>query len=116
MKPEQKGIYWISGETQDAIIMSPMLEYFLQKPIEVLFLIDSINEYYFQQLKNYSDHKLICITMENCAIAETDEEKGFGDLKTKFESTCNKIKHILGKDCEKVVISKRIVVTPAPSS
>jgi molecular chaperone HtpG len=44
---------------------------------------------------------------------ETDEEKkGFRDLKTKFEPICNKIKHIIGKDCEKVVIFKRIVVTP----
>jgi HSP90 family molecular chaperone len=28
MKFEQKGIYWISGETQDTIVMSLMLEYF----------------------------------------------------------------------------------------
>jgi hypothetical protein len=38
-------------------------------------MIDPINEYYFQQLEAYSDHKLICITKENCEIAETDEEK-----------------------------------------
>jgi molecular chaperone HtpG len=88
MKEGQKGIYWISGETKDAIVNSPMLEYFRQKGIEVLFLTDPMDEYAFQQLKDYSD------------------------LKTKFEPTCKKIKDILGKDCEKVVVSKRLVVTP----
>jgi len=113
MKPEQKGIYWISGESKDSVMNSPMLEYFRQKGIEVLFLTDPIDEYSFQQLKDYSDHKLICITKENCEIGETEEEKkAFEDLKTKFEPTCKKIKEILGKDCEKVVVSKRLVVTP----
>jgi molecular chaperone HtpG len=112
IKPEQKGIYWIYGETQDANMMSPMLDYFQQKGIELFFLTEPIKECCFQQPKNYSDHRLLCITKENCEIAETDDEKRFGDLKTKFDPICNKIKHILGKDCEKVVTSKRLVVTP----
>jgi molecular chaperone HtpG len=113
MKEGQKGIYWISGETKDAVANSPMLEYFRQKGIEVLFLTDPMDEYAFQQLKDYSDHKLICVTKENCDLGETeDEKKAFEDLKTKFEPTCKKIKDILGKDCEKVVVSKRLVVTP----
>ena len=113
MKENQKGIYWISGESKEAVMNSPMLEYFRQKGIEVLFLTDPIDEYCFQQLKEYSDHKLICVTKENCEINETeDEKKEFEDLKTKFEPTCKKIKEILGSDCEKVVVSKRLVVTP----
>ena len=113
MKEGQKGIYWISGESKDAVANSPMLEAFRQKGIEVLFLTDAIDEYCFQQLKEYSDHKLICITKENCEIDETeDEKKEFEDLKTKMEPLCKKIKDIIGSDCEKVVLSKRLVVTP----
>ncbi|KAH0789924.1 heat shock protein 83 [Histomonas meleagridis] len=83
------------------------------KGIEVLFLTDPIDEYCFQQLREYSDHKLICITKENCEIDETEEEKAeFEELKKKFEPTCTKIKEIIGSDCEKVVVSKRLVVTP----
>jgi molecular chaperone HtpG len=52
IKPEHKGIYWIHGETQDAIVMPPMLEYFQQKGIQVLFLIEPIKGYYFQQPKD----------------------------------------------------------------
>jgi molecular chaperone HtpG len=113
MKEGQKGIYWISGESKDAVANSPMLEYFRQKGIEVLLLTDPVDEYAFQQLKDYSDHKLICVTKENCDLGETEaEKKAFEDLKTKLEPTRKKIKDILGKDCEKVVASKRLVVTP----
>ncbi|KAK8880738.1 hypothetical protein M9Y10_003425 [Tritrichomonas musculus] len=113
MKEGQKGIYWISGESKEAVMNSPMLEYFRQKGIEVLFLVDPIDEYCFQQLKDYSDHKLLCITKENCEIDETEEEKKeFEELKTKYEPVCKKIKDIIGSDCEKVVVSKRLVVTP----
>jgi len=113
MKEGQKGIYWISGESKEAVANSPMLEAFRQKGIEVLFLTDAIDEYCFQQLREYKDHKLICITKENCEIDETeDEKKEFEDLKTKMEPMCKKIKDIIGADCEKVVLSKRLVVTP----
>ena len=113
MKEGQKGIYWISGESKEAVMNSPMLEAFRQKGIEVLFLTDPIDEYCFQQLNEYEDHKLMCITKENCEIDETEEEKKeFEELKAKFEPVCGKIKDIIGSDCEKVVISKRLVVTP----
>jgi molecular chaperone HtpG len=98
MKEGQNGIYWIISESKDAVISSPMLEYFRQKGIEVLFLTDLMDEYAFQQLKDYPDHKLICITKENCELGETeDEKKAFEDLKTKFERSCKKIKDFSGK-------------------
>jgi molecular chaperone HtpG len=113
MKEGQKGIYWISGESKDAVVDSPMLESFRQKGIEVLFLTDPIDEYCFQQLKDYSDHKLICITKENCEVDETEEEKSkFENLKKKLEEPLKKFKEIIGEDCEKVVVSKRLVITP----
>ena len=113
MKEGQKNIYWISGESKESVINSPMLEAFRQKGIEVLFLTDPIDEYCFQQLNEYSDHKLMCITKENVEITESEEEKNqFEELKNNFEETGKKIKEIIGKDCEKVVVSKRLVVTP----
>jgi molecular chaperone HtpG len=86
---------------------SLMLEYFRQKGIEVLFLPDPIDEYSFQQLKDYSDHKQICITPENCEIADTDEEKNaFEDQKTKFEPICKKMNDILGKTARRLLFRR----------
>jgi molecular chaperone HtpG len=75
MKEGQKGIYWISGETKDPVVDSPMLEIFHQKCIEMLLLTDPIAESCFQQLKDYSDHKLICITKNNSEIDLPEDEK-----------------------------------------
>jgi len=113
MKEGQKGIYWISGESKEAVMNSPMLEIFRQRGIEVLFLTDPIDEYCFQQLNEYEDHKLICNTKENCEIDETEEEKKeYDELKGKLEPMMTKIKDLIGKECEKCILSKRLVVTP----
>jgi molecular chaperone HtpG len=113
MKEGQKGIYWISGESKEAVLNSPAIEYFRQKGIEVLFLTDPIDEYSFQQLHEYSDHKLLCVTKEGIDLGESEEEKkAFEELKKELEPACKKIKEILGSDCEKVVVSQRLVVTP----
>jgi molecular chaperone HtpG len=113
MKEGQKAIYWISGESKEAVLNSPMLEYFRQKGLEVLFLTDPIDEYSFQQLREYNDHKLLCVTKEGVDLGESEEEKkAFEELKKEYEPSCKKIKEILGSDCEKVVVSQRLVVTP----
>jgi len=40
MKDWQKNIYYISGESQDAVENSPMLEVCLKKGLEVIYLTD----------------------------------------------------------------------------
>jgi molecular chaperone HtpG len=55
----------------------------------------------------------LCITKENCELGEKeDETKAFEDLKTEIEPAIKKIKDIIGKDCDKSVVSKRVVVAP----
>jgi molecular chaperone HtpG len=89
-----------------------MLEVFRQKGIEVLLLTDPIDEYSFQKLKDYNDHKLIFITKKNCEIDETEDEKAvFETRKGKFEKIGGIVKGIIGEDCEKVTVSKRLVIT-----
>jgi molecular chaperone HtpG len=38
-------------------------------------MTDPNDEYSFQQLKDYNDHNLICITKDNCEIDETEDKK-----------------------------------------
>ncbi|MEL7181853.1 MAG: hypothetical protein AAFN63_18860 [Pseudomonadota bacterium] len=98
MAEKQKHIYYITGESKQAIDNSPFLERLKQKGYEVLFMTEPIDEYCGQQLKEYDNKKLVC--------ASKKEEK------VKCENLCKVIKEILGEKVEKVVVSDRLVDSP----
>jgi molecular chaperone HtpG len=113
MKPEQKAIYYITGESKEAVENSPFLEALKKRGLEVLFMTDPIDEYAVQQLKDYDDKKLVCATKEGLDLGETEEEKkAKEEEKAAFEPLCKKIKEILGDKTEKVVVSDRITTSP----
>jgi len=113
MKPGQKSIYYITGESQATVENSPFLEALKAKGFEVLYLVDPIDEYAVQQLKDYQDHKLVSVTKEGLELDMTDDEKKqLEEEKASYEPLCKKIKEILGDKVEKVLISDRIVDSP----
>lgn len=113
MKPEQKSIYYITGESKETVENSPFLEGLKKRGLEVLYLTDPIDEYAIQQLKDFEDKKLVCATKEGLELDLTeDEKKKKEEEKASFEGLCKKIKEILGDKIEKVTLSDRVVASP----
>merc|ERR1712228_58820 len=113
MKENQKVIYYITGECKEAVENSPFLEALKKRDMEVLFLVDPIDEYAIQQLKDYQGKTMACATKEGLDLGLTEEEKKQAEeRKAQFEDLCKKVKDILGKKVEKVVISDRMVGSP----
>ncbi|GKY93791.1 hypothetical protein MPSEU_000346300 [Mayamaea pseudoterrestris] len=113
MDDKQPGIFYVTGESKKAVENSPFLERLKKKNYEVLFLVDPIDEYAVQQLKEYEGKKLICATKEGLEIEDDeDEKKIFEEAKAKTESLCKLMKEVLDDKVEKVVCSSRLADSP----
>lgn len=113
MKENQKSIYFITGESRDAVENSAFVERLRKRGYEVLYMIDPIDEYAVQQLKEYDGKTLVSVTKEGLELPEDEEEKKRQEEnKAKFEGLCKIMKEILDKKVEKVIVSNRLVSSP----
>merc|ERR1712194_811233 len=113
MDDSQPGIYYITGESHQAVKTSPFLEKLKKKGYEVLYMTDPIDEYCIQQLKEFDGKKLLSATKEGLDLADSEEEKkAFEDAKEKTEPLCKLMKEVLCDKVEKVVVSNRLADSP----
>merc|ERR1712017_18293 len=113
MTDDQKGIYYVTGENKKAVESSPFLEKLKKKGLEVLYMVDPIDEYAVQQLKEYEGKKLICATKEGLDLGDDEEEKKkFEEEKAATEGLCKLMKEVLDDKVDKVVVSPRLADSP----
>mmetsp|Transcript_13103 Transcript_13103/g.27707 ORF Transcript_13103/g.27707 Transcript_13103/m.27707 type:complete len:713 (-) Transcript_13103:170-2308(-) len=113
MTDDQAGIFYVTGESKRAVENSPFLEKLKKKGFEVIYMVDPIDEYAVQQLKEYEGKKLISATKEGMDLGETDEEKkAFEEEKAKTEGLCKLMKEVLDDKVDKVVLSSRLNDSP----
>ena len=104
MKEGQDKIYYITGESIEFVNNSVFLEGLNKKGYEVLYLVDTIDEYMMQNFKKYGDYEFVSVTKEE---TKNNEEKNETD-----DILCNKMKEYLKDKVEKVVLSDRFVDSP----
>merc|ERR1711971_191795 len=80
---------------------------------EVLYLIDPIDEYVIQQLKEYDEKKLKNCSKEGLDLEDDeDTKKKQEEQKAAFEGLCTLVKEVLGDKVEKVLIGTRMSESP----
>merc|ERR1712151_102619 len=112
MKEGQKDIYFITGESLAAVSASPFIEGLKKKGLEVLYLIDPIDEYVIQQLKDFEEKKLKNCSKEGLDIEDEDDKKKLEEQKAAFEGLCTLVKEVLGDKVEKVLVGTRMQESP----
>mmetsp|Transcript_22904 Transcript_22904/g.38949 ORF Transcript_22904/g.38949 Transcript_22904/m.38949 type:complete len:716 (+) Transcript_22904:189-2336(+) len=113
MPENQKDIYFITGESKKMVENSPFVEALKKKDLEVLYMVDPIDEYAVQQMKDYDGKKLVSITKDGLQLPESEEEaKAREAEKEKNEQLCSLIKETLGDKVEKVQVTNRLVESP----
>ncbi len=86
MPPEQKEIYYITGDSMSALLNSPLLEQLKTKDFEVLLMTDPIDEWVTQALTEYDGKNLKSAEKGDLDLDKVDE-----DTKGKYETL---FKHI----------------------
>jgi len=112
MKDGQDDIFYITGESIQQVSCSPFIEQLKKKGYEVLYMIDPIDEYCVQQLKEFDGKKLKAVTKEGLDLDTEEEKKQTEEMKASFEPLCKLVKEVLGDKVEKVTVSTRIVDSP----
>jgi len=114
MPEGQKDIFYITGESKQAVENSPFLEGLKRKGYEVLIMVDPIDEYAVTQMREYDGKKLKSVTKEGLDLNEDDEDrkKKFEETKADFEPLCKAIKELLHEKVEKVVVSDNLSESP----
>lgn len=113
MKPGQKQIYYIAGQSIDEVKSSPLLEELKKRGYEVLYFIEPIDEYIVQHIFEYDGKRLQSIAKQGVELEEDEEEKKlFKEAQTKFQNLTDFIKDTLGSKIDSCTISNRINVSP----
>jgi len=103
MPPEQKEIYYITGDNMSALLNSPLLEQLKTKDFEVLLMTDPIDEWVTQALTEYDGKKLKSAEKGDLDLDKVDE-----DTKGKYETLFKHIRAHLEDSIKDVRPSTRL--------
>lgn len=111
MQPDQNAIYYITGEKENILRQSPLLEMYNKKDIEVLILFDKIDEIIMPSIGKYKDKELKSINKSDAAEdLKTEEDKKEEKL---IEPVVKRMKELLKDDVKDVKASTRLSDSPS---
>lgn len=113
-KKDQKEIYFLSGKSRQEIENSPYLETFIASDIEVIYLYEAIDDFTMSALSNYDKKELSSVDKSDIKVPKKESEKKESKKSIEnFEKLTKWMEKLFEKDLEKVVLSDRLVNSPA---
>ncbi|MBN1685448.1 MAG: molecular chaperone HtpG, partial [Spirochaetales bacterium] len=111
MKEDQKAIYYITGDNEENLKESPLLEAYKDRGIEVLIMDDEIDEIVVPAIGTFKEKELKAVNRAGAADELTSKE----DKKKEKEigPLLKKIKKVLGDAVKDVVASSRLSDSPS---
>jgi molecular chaperone HtpG len=114
MKPEQKAIYYLTGNNLVCLKNNPQIEAFVNANIDVLLLDEPVDEFWCQNLTKYKD-----IPLKSVLNAEEDLENLIMNKKNKpkikkedVNALILKLKDIYKTQVKDVIVSYKLVKSP----
>lgn len=111
MKDDQKAIYYVTGDNEDTLRNSPLIEGYVKKGYEVLIMSDEIDEIVIPSVGKYKDTDLKSVNKSGASDdLKTEQDK---EAEKEIEPVIKKIKEALGEKVKDVVISSRLSDSPS---
>ncbi len=98
MQPDQKEIYYITGDDLNALLNSPHLEKLKEKDYEVLLMTDPVDEWVVQNLTEYDAKPLKSAEKGDLDLDQVDDKQKeaftalFGHIKGQLEAKVKEVK------------------------
>ena len=116
MKPGQKSIYFMTGDSLSQIQNSPYLEKLKAKGFEVLLMVDHVDAWVARGLKNYEEKSFQSITAEDLDLNSEEEKKveqeKLKEAELKFRPLLDAMKETLKEQVKEIKLSERLTDSP----
>ncbi len=107
MKEGQDAIYYITGESAEALQASPHLEAVRARGYAVLLMTDAVDEWVVQELQTFADKPLRSVTQGELDLGQSEEGKT-EETPEAMTALVEKAKAVLGTRVKDVRSSKRL--------
>ena len=109
MKEDQEYIYYASGDSLDAVDKMPQTEILKDKGIEILYFIDSTDEFVSDMFRSYKDKKYMSVIDGDFDLGDgkTDEQ-----MTETFKDTFDFVKETLGDKVDVVKATTKLKSHP----
>jgi molecular chaperone HtpG len=112
--PNQKVIYYLSGEDADKMLKHPEIEGFLSKNIDVLLFTDTVDDFWVNVNGNYKGYEIKSVTrsdidLENISNNSQDKkEEPKAQTEEEYKELIAYFKEVLGDLVKDIKISKKL--------
>ena len=112
MKKDQKYIYYVSGESIEAMNMLPQMEKYKKEEIDVLYFDKKIDEFCIMMMREFDKVEFKLISDESAQELSKEEKREIEDLTADNKRLLDNIKEALKDKVDDVVISSKLVDAP----
>lgn len=112
MQEGQKDIYYLSGDSFEAIKNNPKLEGFVKKGIEVILLTDSVDDFWTTVNHEFKGKELVSVNRSGLDIEESKAEDAKPEEVETSASAVNAFRSVLGGMVLNVIVSKKLADSP----
>jgi len=116
MQSGQDKIYYVIGDTFNAVKSSPHLEIFRKKGIEVLLLSDKIDQWVVGHLTEFDGKKLESVAAGSLDLGELEDKETKETQKKveeEYKDIIERVKTVLGDKVKEVRTTSRLTNSPA---